>query len=144
MTIALIGLALCILIIAFLIFQLHAMGVLQRDASTQDQDCVVLIARQLVKSATQSHPLFALEHAAKATYMLEDLERRHGSISQAERRLKIPNGKLLHLQTKVKKQYRGIQAAVVQALTVIEPRLDTPLNVDAGFTSAQEEIGELP
>lgn len=143
MTVAIVSLAICILVIAFLISQLYSMGAQQRDTSHRDQECVILIARQLVKSATQSHPLFALEHASKAEFMLEDLERRHGNIAQAEIRLKLRAGKLQSLRDKVHTQHEHIQSALVRAIAAIDPRLDTPLNQDAGYVS-EEESGELP
>lgn len=131
------------IVIVFLGFQINDNSTRCREAKVSQQNRVMEATRDMVKAATQSHPLLKYEYILKAKMMLDEIANTHGSPASAERMLKMERGKLDSLITKVNDMYGTVQDDFMQRIIQVRPELDLPENEDAGLrTSSKKRRGK--
>ncbi len=124
-----------LIVIMFLVFQLHDNASSCRNMFQQDQQVVKQVSRLLIQANTQQHPLFAHENIVNALVVLTELINRHGGVSAAEKNLQLPFGKLQLLQSSVNQQMQNIQSSIMDHYILKQrPDLDSSLNDAAGIS----------
>ena len=126
-------LVLSFVVIIFLLFQIQDTSNRSRDVKIKDQEKITKAARLIVQSATQSHPLFAHDHAMEAKIIIDEVIHSNGGISMAEKYLKLPKGKLDTLRSQINDQYQDTQSFLMEEIIKKIPKLETELNEDAGL-----------
>lgn len=119
--------------IIFLVFQVQDNSNKCRDSRQRHQDRVMKAARLIVQSATQSHPLFAHDHAIEAKIIIDDIINSSGGVVIAEKDLKLTKGKLESLRTQIYDQYQDVQSFIMDKIIEHNPKLDTDMNEVAGL-----------
>lgn len=127
-------LALSLVANAFLIVHLFDTTDKHRKDRINDQDKVTRSARLIVQSATQTHPLFAWNHATEARYILNDTISRYGDILSTEKSLRLPSGKLDLLQRQITEQHESVETYIMEKIIGFDARFDTDANDMAGLT----------
>lgn len=122
-----------IVVIIFLGLQVNDNAHRYKETKLSHQNRVTKAGRLLIQSATQSHPIFAHEHALEAKIIIDEVIQEHGGMMMAERNLKLPKGKLENLRSKIYAQYQDIQSHVMENLIARQPDLDIEENEDAGL-----------
>lgn len=122
-----------IVVILFLVFQIQDTTWKCKDERQRDQERVTKAARLIVQSATQSHPLFAHDHATEAKFLLDEIIESHGGVVMTEKVLKLSSGKLETLRNQIYDQHQEVQAFLMDKIIEKHPKFDTELNDAAGL-----------
>ena len=128
-----------IVIILLMAFHIQDMTSRCKTERVRDQERLTRIARLLVQSATQSHPLFAHDHVVEAKVLLDDLITRHGGIQHAEKNLRLMSGKVSMLKDHIQQQLLDIQTYLMETILEKCPQLQTTLNESAGLVHYRSE-----
>lgn len=124
--------------IVLLLLVVHVCDVANRTVlgKARDQDVLVDISKLTIQSATQTHPLFAYDHASKAHILLADLILRHGGAKAVESNLRIKTGKVSNIHCQVENQYKKVQSYIMQHIIKDQPLFNVDMNTDAGLLSS--------
>lgn len=133
-----------IVIIVFLAFQVNENAGRCRENHVSNQDRITLAGRLLLQSATQQHPLFAHEHAQEAKFIVDDILQTYGSVSQAEKQLKLPRGELERLKTTIYDQFSDKQAFMNERIIDVYKELDVTENEAAGLKRKKKRNRKYP
>jgi len=124
-------------IVSLLMVQLSDLNGRHRDGYVCDQELVGQVAKELVQSVTQSHPLLAYEHAIRAQEVLRGVLTRHGGAFVAGKNLRIEGDRLERLRQRVANQVVKIRDYLMEHVLEKEPTLNYEENVLAGITRDQ-------
>jgi hypothetical protein len=121
--------------IVVLLLGVHIHDIANRTvmSKARDQDILVDISKLTIQSATQTHPMFAYDHASKAYILLTDLIMRHGGVKSVETNLRVKGGRVANIQHQVESQYKKVQSYIMQHIIKDQPLFNVGLNVDAGL-----------
>ena len=124
-----------VLIIAIIFLVFHIVDISNRcqQSKVQEQDKITKIARLIVQSATQDHPLFKYEHSLEAKILLNDIITKNGGLVMAEKNLKLPQGKMEMLREQIKEQHEDVQSYIMDKIIERHPKYDTHINELAGL-----------
>jgi hypothetical protein len=98
------------------------------------QDQVARAARLLVQSATQTHPLLALDHVLEAKYIVDRVISTYGSVTSAERLLKLKHYSVTELHDQIVQQAINVQDHIMTHIINENPKMRLDINQLAGLT----------
>ena len=113
------------------------------DRAVDHQASVGKAARLLVQSATQTHPILALDHAMEARFIMDRVVNQYGSTKQAEEALKLEKYSLSDLHNQIKQQSVNVQDYVMAHVIRDNSSLNLKINPMAGFTNKNKRIKNL-
>jgi hypothetical protein len=122
-------------VVVFLVFQVQTSQTQCKDLRSLHQDQITRVARLLIQSATQNHPLLALEHAVEAKVTLDHLVQHYGGVSSMETQLKKTN-EIEVLKMQVDQRYSDVMDFMMKQVLQQRPDLDWTVNETAGLQKA--------
>jgi hypothetical protein len=131
------------IIIISLLFQIRSTACKYSDNLLREQDQVTKAARLIVQSATQSHPLFAHDHAIEAKIIIDEIINSNNGVVAAENNLKLTFGKLETLRSQIYEQYKDVQSYIMEHVIDKDARFDTELNEAAGLQRSRRKPKKL-
>lgn len=114
-------------VIVFLSFQVQNHQGECREQLKSDQDRLTRVARLLIQSSTQQHPLFALEHILEAKITLSELITYYGSIPALEEKL-MKKHQIQSLKIEVDTRYKDVVDFMMTQVVQQRPDLDWKVN----------------
>ena len=125
---ALITFTVLVIIIIFQWCQIQNNVLLNRNWRLSDRVVIERIAKLVIQSSTNHHPIFALSNIVEARVLLNELLRIHGSIERLEIVLGLPTNKVAALREIMSDQETVINQFIMTKMTETNP--DLPTNID--------------
>jgi len=117
-----------VIIIIFQWCQIQNNVLLNRNWRLSDRVVIERIAKLVIQSSTNHHPIFALSNIVEARVLLNELLRIHGSIERLEIVLGLPTNKVAALREIMSDQETVINQFIMSKMTETNP--DLPTNID--------------
>lgn len=132
-----------IIIIIFQWCQIQNNVLLNRNWRLSDRVVVERIAKLVIQSSTNHHPIFALSNIVEARVLLNELLRIHGSIERLEVVLGLPNNKVADLREIMSDQETVINQFIMSKLTETNPELRTNIDDFAGLKQDKDKAESM-
>lgn len=134
---ALITFTVLVIIIIFQWCQIQNNVLLNRNWRLSDRVVIERIAKLVIQSSTNHHPIFALSNIVEARVLLNELLRIHGSIERLEIVLGLPTNKVAALREIMSDQETVINQFIMTKMTETNP--DLPTNID-NLAGLQQDV----
>ena len=137
---ALIIFTVLLIIIIFQWCQIQNNVLLNRNWRLSDRVVIERIAKLVIQSSTNHHPIFALSNIVEARVLLNELLRIHGSIERLELVLALPPNKVAALREIMSDQETVINQFIMDKMIETNPNLPTNIDTLAGLSRDESEL----
>jgi hypothetical protein len=121
---------LSIIVFIFLSFQINEMHNRDLDFKHKDEDDLMRASKLTLQSATQTHPLFAHDHALEAKLILDKVMGQYGgSVTQTEKVLKMSKGHIENIKAQIYTQYEYTRNYMIGKIIEVHPELDSEIDL---------------
>lgn len=127
------------LVVVFLFCQCQENHSQHTNDKIQEQEEIGKIAKLVIQSTTQNHPLIAFQHAFEAKIRLRKILKRNKGVTRTEKELQLPKGDLEKLQHQVEAQLQLLQQFIVEQILKRQPKYKHRLDEMAGLRPRTEK-----